>query len=444
MEFDALFPEINPVPSVPIISPASLAANHQKQPPVKSFAQVLRGVCDIPVSQLPHPIIKGDRPSITIPEDEYKAGLDECKNNLHGRVLWPKGSTPLTVAAMRKKLSSLWPNLKNWGVLSLGKGYYEFTFANTEDMRNVRASGSISLSPGTLKLFAWTRDFNPASQNNTTAQVWVRFFGLSQEYWRPRILFAIASCVGTPICIDAASAKPRMDRTFGHFVRVLIDMDLSSPLNHNVLVEREGFAFFADIEYENLPEFCSHCKKQGHSVHDCKLLRKHDNNSTSKTHDPLPKLVSKPSTVVAHSDENTDPAGEKVDDPNTLVNNIETDVGLVDVTVLDAEVEGRILSPVLEPVNDNPNNNVVVCSSLNYLAHPPDDTNSPESEFVEATQALGAPLNEVFLQNSWDNLAELPDGAFSTAVANLQQKHGTRSKKKHSTRSQAGPKKTSL
>ncbi|XP_058742479.1 uncharacterized protein LOC131614970 [Vicia villosa] len=443
MDFDALFPEINPIPSVPINPPSSSVENLQKQTHVKSFAQALRGVCDIPVSQLPHPVIKGDRPSITIPEDEYKAGLDECKNNLHGRVLWPKGSTPLTVVALRKKLSSLWPNVKNWGVLSLGRGYYEFTFANAEDMRSVRASGSISLSPGSLKLFAWTRDFNPASQNNTTAQVWVRFFGLSQEYWRPRILFAIASCVGTPICIDSASAKPRMDRTFGHFVRVLIDMDLSSPLNHNVLVEREGFAFFADIEYENLPEFCSHCKKQGHSVHDCKLLRKQDINSSSKSQETL-KPVLKPHVAAAQPDANIDPAGGKVNVTSTLVIDTETDAGVLDVAVLVAEVEGG--TPILEPVVNNlvVDRNAVVSSSLNYIANPPEDIDSPISEFVEATQALAAPDTEAFLQNSWDNLAGLPEGAFSTAVANLQQKHVTRSKKKHSTRSQAGPKKSSL
>lgn len=71
----------------------------------KSCAQALRGIYDIPISQLPHLIIKRDRPSIIIHEEEYLARLNECKNNLHGRVLWLKGSTPLTVAALRSKLS---------------------------------------------------------------------------------------------------------------------------------------------------------------------------------------------------------------------------------------------------------------------------------------------------------------------------------------------------
>jgi hypothetical protein len=51
-------------------------------------------------------------------------------------------------------------------------------------------------------------------------------FGLAQEYWRPKILFATASSVGTPICTDALAAKPMFDRTFSHFARVLVDIDI--------------------------------------------------------------------------------------------------------------------------------------------------------------------------------------------------------------------------
>jgi len=45
-------------------------------------------------------------------------------------------------------------------------------------------------------------------------------------YWLVKILFAKGTCVRTPICLDAATSKPIFDRTFGHFVRVLVDIDL--------------------------------------------------------------------------------------------------------------------------------------------------------------------------------------------------------------------------
>jgi hypothetical protein len=134
-------------------------------------------------------------------------------------------------------------------------------------------------------LFAWTRDFNPNLQKNTTAQVWVRIYGLSQEYWRPKIFFAIVSSIGTPICTDAIAAKPMFDRTFGQYARVLVDMDISQTPRYQVLVERTGYAFFVDLEYENLPEFCTHCNMIGHYVEICKKVQgkvSHEENQSQE------------------------------------------------------------------------------------------------------------------------------------------------------------------
>jgi hypothetical protein len=103
----------------------------------KTFAQALNNVCDIPMSQLPKPSRKGDDFAIPIPDDEYEIGLEACKNNLHARIIWPKGATPLTVHALREKLKPIWKSLGRWGVTSLGKGYYEFCFSSVEDARSV-------------------------------------------------------------------------------------------------------------------------------------------------------------------------------------------------------------------------------------------------------------------------------------------------------------------
>ncbi|GAU32780.1 hypothetical protein TSUD_152280 [Trifolium subterraneum] len=243
-----------------------------KPKPQKSFVQAVKNVCEIPLSQLPQACVKGNRLAIEIPEEAYLAGLEKCKHNLHGRIIWPKGATPLTVAAVKTKLAPLWKDLDRWGVASIGKGYYEFSFSSLEDVRRVRSIASWSLNPGTLKLFAWTTDFNPRTQQNNTAQVWVRFYGLAQEYWSTNILFAIASSIGTPICTDAVTAKPIFERTFGQFARVLVDMDLSQAIRNKVLVERKGFAFFVDLEYENLPDFCTNCNVIGHCVNNCKKI----------------------------------------------------------------------------------------------------------------------------------------------------------------------------
>lgn len=90
--------------------------------PYKSFAQALNGVYNIPISQLPQPILEGGHISITIHEEEYLVGLDDCKHNLHGRILWPRGLKPLTTINICLKLSVIWTNLGKLRVISLSKG----------------------------------------------------------------------------------------------------------------------------------------------------------------------------------------------------------------------------------------------------------------------------------------------------------------------------------
>ncbi|XP_019435165.1 PREDICTED: uncharacterized protein LOC109341678 [Lupinus angustifolius] len=158
----------------------------------------------------------------------------------------------------------------SWSMISLGRGFYDFSFSSVEDMRTVCAVGSWSLKPGFLRLSLWTPDFNPNLQKMSHSQCWVRILGLPLEYWSARILFSIAGGLGTPISLDEATTS----RSFGHFSRILVDIDLKGSLPNQILVEREGFAFFVYIEYEKLPEFCSGCQSIGHLISQYRRTRK--------------------------------------------------------------------------------------------------------------------------------------------------------------------------
>lgn len=79
----------------------------------------------------------------------------------HGRLTWAKGDSPIKIDSLCEKSSSLWKSLGRWGVISLGKGYYEFSFSSVEDLMSVRSVVSWNLRPGFLWLFTWIPDFNP-------------------------------------------------------------------------------------------------------------------------------------------------------------------------------------------------------------------------------------------------------------------------------------------
>jgi hypothetical protein len=358
-------------------------------PAVKiSFSEAVSNVCDIPMSQLPLPVVKGDNIAITIPETEYQTGLSTCKHNMQGRVIWPKGTTPLKVGDLKAKLSPLWKSLGKWGITSLGKGFYKLCFSSLEDAQSVRSTGSWNLNPGILKLFSWTKDFNPNAQHISTAQVWLRIYGLSQEYWRQKILFAIASGVGTPICTDHLTNKPQFDREFGHLVRVLVDLDLKKKPIYRVLVERVGFAFFVYIEYENMPQFCHYCNVIGHDQGHCKRANpekaKNDEELQNKTSVQIQAIKK---TYAVAKDNRKQP----VTDPVLEVINLEGSTSKTK-PISDPLLESILMNKdnILNQVDDLKISNKEQHVSPNFnqqidLSNV-DDTSSEDSEFVDATQ----------------------------------------------------------
>jgi len=56
----------------------------------------------------------------------------------------------------------------------------------------------------------------------------------------------IAGATGTPLIINDTTQK----RTFRQYARVLMDTDFSRHLFYEIMVEREGFAFPVEVEYE--------------------------------------------------------------------------------------------------------------------------------------------------------------------------------------------------
>ena len=91
---------------------------------------------------------------------------------------------------------------------------------------------------------------------------------MPQDYWRERTLKEIASAVGTPISIDG----PTRNRAFDHYARILFDIDLSKRVFDEILVEREGFTFNVELQYERRPLFCHHCYVIRHNAMNCKRL----------------------------------------------------------------------------------------------------------------------------------------------------------------------------
>ena len=134
---------------------------------------------------------------------------------------------------------------------------------------------------GVIIMQPQSADFDLSNQRLTNAQVLAWIHDLPWEHWDLKILFSIAKRVGALLKIDNAM----LEGNFGHFARLLIDVDLSKELLESLMIEREGHKFFIHIEYENLPTFCIICLAVGHSLANCRrnpTARKTDASSKNQ------------------------------------------------------------------------------------------------------------------------------------------------------------------
>ncbi|KAL6204968.1 hypothetical protein ACLB2K_022234 [Fragaria x ananassa] len=241
----------------------------------KTFASVLSGEVEsqVPISKLSTLVLKGDTVYVKINEHIYQDQIKTCRTNLIGRLLLQKGTTPLKTDSLKQALHSLWQPLGPWRLVPIGKGFFDIHFNSEADMLKVWGGGTCTLAFGLFRLSQWQPDFKPGEVlPQTHAQVWIKIYGLSQEYWHHHHIMEIAHGVGTPLQLDAATKEQR----FGYYARVLVDINLLGGLPTSVMVEREHHSFPVRIEYEHLPSQCSHCGVIGHERGNCRQLKKQE------------------------------------------------------------------------------------------------------------------------------------------------------------------------
>jgi hypothetical protein len=254
--------------------------------------------------------------------------------------------------------------------------------------------------------------------------------------------------------MDSITAKPMYERTFGQYARVLIDIDISQPLRHKVLVERKGYAFFVELDYEHIPEFCSHCRIIGHHVNNCKRINKDMEQrivkdvSTAKKHIGdtsktwVPTMNNENQSTQEANAVNNDADGRHIENHTSQKENSPSQVNLVspDADILIDQIpdnnivtrnEGTVLSPVLA-IQEAPSVEVLNDTSSETSSH---------GTFVDATQhQLIIHENVVnnkdiptpervqqdmnFLKESWANMVAEDDDNTINSIENVGNNDG--------------------
>ncbi|XP_060217204.1 uncharacterized protein LOC132644618 [Lycium barbarum] len=124
-----------------------------------------------------------------------------------------------------------------------------------------------------IRIFPWTIGFNP-KEETSRATVWISFPNLSTDLFAKKYLLCIASAVRKPIVVDKATQVRSRPNTA--MVRVILDLLDKHPdrirLQNVDKVTSRIIDEFQEVMYDNFPQYCTHCKQQGHDDKKCRLL----------------------------------------------------------------------------------------------------------------------------------------------------------------------------
>lgn len=84
------------------------------------------------------------------------------------------------------------------------------------------------------------------------------------------VLFHIVSILGNPLFVDATT----LDVSRPSVARVYVEVDLLKALLSKIWIgNRDHEGFWQSLIPKNLPQYCSHCFRQGHDMEGCHVLR---------------------------------------------------------------------------------------------------------------------------------------------------------------------------
>ncbi|KAL0926253.1 hypothetical protein M5K25_002467 [Dendrobium thyrsiflorum] len=168
--------------------------------------------------------------------------------------------------------------LKLSGIFSIGlldARHVSIQLSNDLDYSRIFARRSYYILNCQMRLLKWTPFFDVIEESPI-----ISFPNLRLHFFNAHVLHALGSIFGRPLKTDQATAS----RSRPSVARILVEVDITKKHPKEVWLGSENSGYLQKVEFENVPDFCMHCKIHGHSINDCFVahpqLRK--NNMTSK------------------------------------------------------------------------------------------------------------------------------------------------------------------
>ncbi|GAV92720.1 DUF4283 domain-containing protein, partial [Cephalotus follicularis] len=150
------------------------------------------------------------------PDEVFEVGVKMWSNTLVGYFVGKR--IPLKV--VKENLEKRWRKWGNVQVIAGADGYFLFRFSNNTSCDLVLSNGPWEVWGAYLALRRWEEGMSLCKESFSSIPVWVKLTNVPAELWTRPGLSYIASALGVPLCMDAATAAGNRL----NFARICIEM----------------------------------------------------------------------------------------------------------------------------------------------------------------------------------------------------------------------------
>ncbi|KAH7841280.1 hypothetical protein Vadar_027865 [Vaccinium darrowii] len=195
--------------------------------------------------------------------EDVKASEEECRTSLFGKVISQKA---VNFSGLRSTMEMVWGNPKNFKVLEIGNGIYQFILPFETDVIRILNGKPWFFNNHFLILERWNPKVQPHLYSFNLTPIWIQIWGLPIQYSSKEVGLKLGSKIGY---VDDVSL-PVTGSKKGKFVRVRVHTDITLPLKRGCMVRMEASQpFWVEFRYERLPNFCFYCGLVGHDLQSC-------------------------------------------------------------------------------------------------------------------------------------------------------------------------------
>lgn len=109
--------------------------------------------------------------------------------------------------------------------------------------------------------------YSPDKEKLLEAPIWVRLFGLPDEFWDLETLEGIGNTIRKFVKIAEATKRGK----YNSFARICVYMNLAEPIPDTVEVEYHDEVWKQLVDYEHIPFRCRNCHEYDHLYKQCPL-----------------------------------------------------------------------------------------------------------------------------------------------------------------------------